>query len=85
MNTLRQAVKEYLATRYSLGFKLQHAGPALLEFDIQDIQDTHLLLVPEYPPVKSPKPLCKSRLTAPNVFPPNQTLGLKSVPLQTAP
>ena len=32
MNTLRQAVQEYLAMRRSLGFKLQHAGPALLDF-----------------------------------------------------
>ena len=31
MNTLRQAVQEYLAMRRSLGFKL-HAGPALLDF-----------------------------------------------------
>jgi integrase/recombinase XerD len=32
MNTLRQAVQEYLAMRRSLGFKLQHAGAALLDF-----------------------------------------------------
>ncbi|MDJ0892563.1 MAG: tyrosine-type recombinase/integrase [Gammaproteobacteria bacterium] len=32
MNTLREAVQEYLAMRRSLGFKLQSAGPALLEF-----------------------------------------------------
>ena len=32
MNTLRQAVQEYLAMRRSLGFKLQRAGAALLEF-----------------------------------------------------
>jgi integrase/recombinase XerD len=32
MNTLRQAVQEYLAMRRSLGFKLQRAGPALLDF-----------------------------------------------------
>lgn len=32
MNTLRQAVQEYLAMRRSLGFKLQSAGPALLDF-----------------------------------------------------
>ncbi len=32
MNTLRQAVEEYLAMRRSLGFKLQRAGPALLDF-----------------------------------------------------
>ena len=32
MNTLRQAVQEYLSLRRSLGFKLQHAGPALRDF-----------------------------------------------------
>ncbi len=32
MNTLREALHEYLAMRRSLGFKLQRAGPALLEF-----------------------------------------------------
>ena len=32
MNTLRQAVHEYLAMRRSLGFKLQDAGKALLDF-----------------------------------------------------
>lgn len=32
MNTLRQAAQEYLAMRRSLGFKLQRAGPALLDF-----------------------------------------------------
>ena len=32
MNTLREAVQEYLAMRRSLGFKLQRAGPALLDF-----------------------------------------------------
>jgi integrase/recombinase XerD len=32
MNTLRQAVQEYLAMRRSLGFKLHRAGPALLDF-----------------------------------------------------
>lgn len=32
MNTLRQAVTEYLSLRRSLGFKLQHAGKALLDF-----------------------------------------------------
>ncbi len=32
MNTLREAVHEYLAMRRSLGFKLQSAGPALLDF-----------------------------------------------------
>lgn len=32
MNTLRQALQEYLAMRRSLGFKLQSAGPALLDF-----------------------------------------------------
>ena len=32
MNTLRQAVQEYLTMRRSLGFKLQRAGPALLDF-----------------------------------------------------
>ncbi|MBM3272826.1 integrase [Candidatus Kaiserbacteria bacterium] len=32
MNTLRQAVQEYLAMRRSLGFKLERAGPALLDF-----------------------------------------------------
>ena len=32
MNTLRQAVQEYLAMRRNLGFKLQSAGPALLDF-----------------------------------------------------
>jgi integrase len=32
MNTLRQAVHEYLSLRRSLGFKLQDAGKGLLEF-----------------------------------------------------
>ena len=32
MNTLREAVHEYLAMRRSLGFKLQRVGPALLDF-----------------------------------------------------
>jgi integrase len=32
MNTLRQAAQEYLTMRRSLGFKLQSAGPALLNF-----------------------------------------------------
>ena len=32
MNTLRQAVQEYLAMRRSLGFKLQRAGRALFDF-----------------------------------------------------
>jgi integrase/recombinase XerD len=32
MNTLRQAVQEYLAMRRSLGFKLERAGPALHDF-----------------------------------------------------
>ncbi len=32
MNTLRQALQEYLAMRRSLGFKLQRAGSALLDF-----------------------------------------------------
>jgi len=32
MNTLRQAVEEYVAMRRSLGFKLQRVGPVLLEF-----------------------------------------------------
>ena len=32
MNSLRQAVQEYLAMRRSLGFKLHSAGPALLDF-----------------------------------------------------
>lgn len=32
MNALRQAVREYLAMRRRLGFKLQSAGPALLDF-----------------------------------------------------
>src|SRR6201997_3190697 len=32
MNTLRQAVQEYLSLRRSLGFKLQDAGKGLLEF-----------------------------------------------------
>jgi integrase len=32
MNTLRQAVQEYLAMRRSLGFKLERAGSALLDF-----------------------------------------------------
>lgn len=32
MNTLRQAAQEYLAMRRSLGFKLERAGPALLDF-----------------------------------------------------
>ena len=31
MNSLRQAAQEYLAMRSSLGFKLQSAGPALLD------------------------------------------------------
>jgi len=32
MNTLRQAVDEYLAMRRSLGFKLKSTGPALFDF-----------------------------------------------------
>ncbi len=32
MNTLRQAVQEYLSLRRGLGFKLQHAGKELLDF-----------------------------------------------------
>ena len=32
MNTLRQALREYLALRRSLGFKLQRSGPVLLDF-----------------------------------------------------
>ena len=32
MNTLRQAVQEYLSLRRSLGFKLQDAGRGLLDF-----------------------------------------------------
>lgn len=32
MNTLREALQEYLAMRRSLGFKLQRAGSALLDF-----------------------------------------------------
>lgn len=32
MNALRQAVRKYLAMRRRLGFKLQSAGPALLDF-----------------------------------------------------
>jgi len=32
MNTLRQAVKEYLSLRRSLGFKLQDAGKGLIDF-----------------------------------------------------
>ena len=32
MNTLRQAVQEYLSMRRNLGFKLQAAGKALLDF-----------------------------------------------------
>ena len=32
MNTLRQAAQEYLAMRRNLGFKLQRAGPALIDF-----------------------------------------------------
>jgi integrase len=32
MNTLRQALQEYLALRRSLGFKLQRVGSALLDF-----------------------------------------------------
>jgi integrase len=32
MNSLRQAVQEYVAMRRSLGFKLQSTGPALLDF-----------------------------------------------------
>jgi integrase/recombinase XerD len=32
MNTLRQAVQEYLSLRRSLGFKLQDAGKGLLDF-----------------------------------------------------
>ena len=32
MNTLRQAVQEYLTMRRSLGYKLQEAGTRLLDF-----------------------------------------------------
>src|SRR5260221_13547671 len=32
MNTLRQAVREYLTMRRSLGYKLQSAGTGLLDF-----------------------------------------------------
>ena len=32
MNTLRQAVHEYLSLRRNLGFKLREAGNALLDF-----------------------------------------------------
>ncbi len=32
MDTLRQALDEYLATRRALGFKLQQAGAGLLDF-----------------------------------------------------
>ena len=32
MNTLRQAVQEYLSLRRSLGFKLQDAGKGLIDF-----------------------------------------------------
>ena len=32
MNTLRQAVVEYLTMRRNLGFQLQEAGKALLDF-----------------------------------------------------
>ena len=32
MNTLRQAVQEYLSLRRSLGFKLREAGKGLLDF-----------------------------------------------------
>jgi hypothetical protein len=32
MNTLRQAVQEYLSVRRNLGFKLQDAGRGLLDF-----------------------------------------------------
>ena len=32
MNTLRQAVQDYLSLRRSLGFKLQEAGKGLLDF-----------------------------------------------------
>jgi integrase/recombinase XerD len=32
MNTLRQAVDEYLSMRRNLGFKLQETGKGLLEF-----------------------------------------------------
>jgi integrase/recombinase XerD len=32
MNTLRQAVQEYLILRRGLGFKLQEAGKGLLDF-----------------------------------------------------
>ena len=32
MNTLRQAVQEYLSMRRGLGFKLQEAGKGLLDF-----------------------------------------------------
>src|SRR5271167_4603468 len=32
MNTLRQAVQEYLSMRRSLGFKLKEAGKGLLDF-----------------------------------------------------
>ncbi len=32
MNTLRQSIKEYLAMRRSLGFKLREAGTMLPDF-----------------------------------------------------
>jgi hypothetical protein len=32
MNTLREAVREYLAMRRGLGFKLRDAGKALIDF-----------------------------------------------------
>jgi len=32
MNTLREAVKDYLAVRRDLGFKLREAGKGLLSF-----------------------------------------------------
>jgi len=32
MNTLRQAMQEYLAMRRSLGFKLRRVAPRLLDF-----------------------------------------------------
>ena len=32
MNTLRQAVQEYLSLHRSLGFKLQDAGKGLIDF-----------------------------------------------------
>jgi hypothetical protein len=32
MNTLRQAVQDYLSLRRGLGFKLKHAGKGLLDF-----------------------------------------------------